>query len=139
MCSCLVLWSFIFFFFFKQKTAYEIMPSLVGSEMCIRDRCRYIDLATDVARRVRPLQTGPPAPIWWAPKLLLTRGGGSNDECDEGEAIGGCSCVDGRCTTPSRARRRPDSHLPRDLQRHVEQQDAPSCWLSGAPNVSPLV
>ena len=28
---------FIFFFFFKQKTAYEIMPSLVGSEMCIRD------------------------------------------------------------------------------------------------------
>src|SRR5450756_998465 len=28
----------IVFFFFKQKTAYEIMPSLVGSEMCIRDR-----------------------------------------------------------------------------------------------------
>src|SRR5428012_15832 len=28
----------ILFFFFKQKTAYEIMPSLVGSEMCIRDR-----------------------------------------------------------------------------------------------------
>src|SRR5450756_2383587 len=26
----------LFFFFFKQKTAYE-MPSLVGSEMCIRD------------------------------------------------------------------------------------------------------
>src|SRR5450756_2654646 len=25
-------------FFFEQKTAYEIMPSLVGSEMCIRDR-----------------------------------------------------------------------------------------------------
>ena len=23
--------------YFKQKTAYEIMPSLVGSEMCIRD------------------------------------------------------------------------------------------------------
>jgi len=26
------------FFFFKQKTAYEIRLSLVGSEMCIRDR-----------------------------------------------------------------------------------------------------
>ncbi len=26
------------FFFFKQKTAYEIRPSLVGSEMCIRER-----------------------------------------------------------------------------------------------------
>src|SRR5450756_2212597 len=32
--------SFFFVFFFKQKTAYEIMPSLVGSEMCIRDRIR---------------------------------------------------------------------------------------------------
>ena len=27
------------FFFFKQKTAYELLRSLVGSEMCIRDRC----------------------------------------------------------------------------------------------------
>ncbi|CUX53450.1 hypothetical protein BN3590_02039 [Clostridium sp. C105KSO15] len=33
--ALMCLW---FFFFFKQKTAYEIMPSLVGSEMCIRDR-----------------------------------------------------------------------------------------------------
>ena len=38
--------------FFKQKTAYEIMPSLVGSEMCIRDRdniyeklCPYVERA----------------------------------------------------------------------------------------------
>ena len=29
--------SFVFFFF-KQKTAYEMLRSLVGSEMCIRDR-----------------------------------------------------------------------------------------------------
>ena len=27
-----------FIFFFKQKTAYEMLRSLVGSEMCIRDR-----------------------------------------------------------------------------------------------------
>ena len=27
-----------FFFFFKQKTAYEIGVRLVGSEMCIRDK-----------------------------------------------------------------------------------------------------
>ena len=26
------------FFFFKQKTAYEVLRSLVGSEMCVRDR-----------------------------------------------------------------------------------------------------
>ena len=29
--------SIILFFFFKQKTAYEISACLVGSEMCIRD------------------------------------------------------------------------------------------------------
>ena len=29
------------FFFFKQKTAYEMLRSLVGSEMCIRDRENY--------------------------------------------------------------------------------------------------
>ena len=27
-----------FFFFFKHKTAYEMLSSLVGSEMCLRDR-----------------------------------------------------------------------------------------------------
>src|SRR5660398_285206 len=32
-----MLMSCICFFFFKQKTAYEIRLSLVGSEMCIRD------------------------------------------------------------------------------------------------------
>ena len=32
-----------FFFFFKQKTAYEMLRSLVGSEMCIRDRSRMAD------------------------------------------------------------------------------------------------
>ena len=30
----------LFFFFFKQKTAYEIGVRLVGSEMCIRDRLK---------------------------------------------------------------------------------------------------
>src|SRR5678816_1980060 len=32
----------VFFFFFKQKTAYEMLRSLVGSEMCIRDRCKAV-------------------------------------------------------------------------------------------------
>ena len=29
------------FVFFKQKTAYEMLRSLVGSEMCIRDRAAH--------------------------------------------------------------------------------------------------
>ena len=32
----------VVFFFFKQKTAYEMLRSLVGSEMCIRDRAKQI-------------------------------------------------------------------------------------------------
>eukprot|EP00658_Telonema_sp_P-2_P012662 TRINITY_DN14820_c0_g1_i1.p1 TRINITY_DN14820_c0_g1~~TRINITY_DN14820_c0_g1_i1.p1 ORF type:complete len:305 (-),score=65.92 TRINITY_DN14820_c0_g1_i1:141-1055(-) len=32
-----MLFRVFFFFFFKQKTAYEMLRSLVGSEMCIRD------------------------------------------------------------------------------------------------------
>eukprot|EP00831_Metopus_contortus_P034806 TRINITY_DN27724_c0_g1_i1.p1 TRINITY_DN27724_c0_g1~~TRINITY_DN27724_c0_g1_i1.p1 ORF type:complete len:234 (-),score=59.72 TRINITY_DN27724_c0_g1_i1:71-772(-) len=32
--------AWLFFFFFKQKTAYEMQRGLVGSEMCIRDRRR---------------------------------------------------------------------------------------------------
>eukprot|EP00658_Telonema_sp_P-2_P017550 TRINITY_DN16828_c0_g1_i1.p1 TRINITY_DN16828_c0_g1~~TRINITY_DN16828_c0_g1_i1.p1 ORF type:complete len:116 (-),score=35.95 TRINITY_DN16828_c0_g1_i1:29-376(-) len=34
--SILVVYVWLFFFF-KQKTAYEMLRSLVGSEMCIRD------------------------------------------------------------------------------------------------------
>ena len=35
------------FFFFKQKTAYEMLRSLVGSEMCIRDRYRGSEYVVD--------------------------------------------------------------------------------------------
>src|SRR5680860_442283 len=37
----------LFFFFFKQKTAYEIGVRLVGSEMCIRDRAKEEDHGED--------------------------------------------------------------------------------------------
>ena len=46
-------------FFFKQKTAYEVLRSLVGSEMCIRDRLKYmadfgIEYVQTVLQVVRP-------------------------------------------------------------------------------------
>src|SRR5665647_278558 len=41
-----------FFFFFKQKTAYEIGVRLVGSEMCIRDRGRSDAMSMTVDRVV---------------------------------------------------------------------------------------
>ena len=47
----------MFFFFFKQKTAYEIMPSLVGSEMCIRDRV-YLRDADGSWRKVDTTEDG---------------------------------------------------------------------------------
>ena len=37
MTTLKVVLLFLSFFFFKQKTAYEMLRSLVGSEMCIRD------------------------------------------------------------------------------------------------------
>ncbi len=40
----------IFFFFFKQKTAYENRLSLVGSEMCIRDRTTGVSTRWRVCR-----------------------------------------------------------------------------------------
>ena len=40
-----------YFFFFKQKTAYEMLRSLVGSEMCIRDS--YTSGTASVARAGR--------------------------------------------------------------------------------------
>ena len=43
----------MFFFFFKQKTAYEMLRSLVGSEMCIRDRRRILHfLPTVIAHQL---------------------------------------------------------------------------------------
>ncbi|GAB5877067.1 hypothetical protein JMUB7536_27680 [Staphylococcus aureus] len=41
--------------FFKQKTAYEMSASLVGSEMCIRDRCTTIE---SIAKCQTPSITG---------------------------------------------------------------------------------
>ena len=38
VCGVALIELVVFFFFFKQKTAYEMLRSLVGSEMCIRDR-----------------------------------------------------------------------------------------------------
>src|SRR5678816_4881308 len=36
----MTVFNIVVFFFFKQKTAYEMLRSLVGSEMCIRDRTK---------------------------------------------------------------------------------------------------
>ena len=38
---------YILVFFFKQKTAYEMLRSLVGSEMCIRDRFFASEIIAD--------------------------------------------------------------------------------------------
>ena len=46
----------VLFFFFKQKTAYEISACLVGSEMCIRDRNNVADVlisGTDDRKKIR--------------------------------------------------------------------------------------
>ncbi len=46
------------FFFFKQKTAYEMLRSLVGSEMCMRDRTTGVSLHSPVCPGTHLDQTG---------------------------------------------------------------------------------
>ncbi len=41
------------FFFFKQKTAYEMLRSLVGSEICIRDRAGSVEAGGKLRPRVQ--------------------------------------------------------------------------------------
>ena len=68
--SCYV--EYHLFFFFKQKTAYEMLRSLVGSEMCIRDRpykcyqCKRCSVGCPVA----PFADLHPAQIMRAVQLL---------------------------------------------------------------------
>ena len=44
----------MYFFFFKQKTAYEMLRSLVGSEMCIRDRYQVVESGVYLCDTPRP-------------------------------------------------------------------------------------
>eukprot|EP00658_Telonema_sp_P-2_P035292 TRINITY_DN25690_c0_g1_i1.p1 TRINITY_DN25690_c0_g1~~TRINITY_DN25690_c0_g1_i1.p1 ORF type:complete len:111 (-),score=26.54 TRINITY_DN25690_c0_g1_i1:115-447(-) len=68
------------FFFFKQKTAYEMLRSLVGSEMCIRDSSstsllpRWIwktpgDISTTLESKYPPPR-GRPVPLRTTPVSL---------------------------------------------------------------------
>ena len=59
----------MFFFFFKQKTAYEISACLVGSEMCIRDSARAARIMDEMEERglVGPFEGSKPR------QLLITR------------------------------------------------------------------
>ncbi len=43
----------ILFFFFKKKTAYEMSASLVGSEMCIRDRTTRVSVLVNMTADVK--------------------------------------------------------------------------------------
>ena len=51
-------------FFFKQKTAYEMLRSLVGSEMCIRDRSRMMRALE------QSMYIGLAAAVWFLNRML---------------------------------------------------------------------
>eukprot|EP00831_Metopus_contortus_P075630 TRINITY_DN69418_c0_g1_i2.p2 TRINITY_DN69418_c0_g1~~TRINITY_DN69418_c0_g1_i2.p2 ORF type:complete len:148 (-),score=38.34 TRINITY_DN69418_c0_g1_i2:153-596(-) len=54
----LLVWQFCFFFF-KQKTAYEMQRGLVGSEMCIRDSINAEYMGHESIREIEEiLQSG---------------------------------------------------------------------------------
>ena len=69
------------FFFFKQKTAYEVRLSFVGSEMCIRDSDGPFKLSEKVIKKNKSLQNL---------DLLLTGYGCllyTSDAADEEESV----------------------------------------------------
>src|SRR5450756_706979 len=72
------------FFFFKQKTAYDIMPSLVGSEMCIRDSFLFVVTSTGII-----CTPGCPARTPGRDRVRIVSG------LDEGLAAGARACL--RC------------------------------------------
>ena len=54
------------FFFFKQKTAYEMLRSLVGSEMCIRDRLYDAVLTDDLVLAGTAVEIDGVPTVWLA-------------------------------------------------------------------------
>ena len=65
------------FFFFKQKTAYEMLRSLVGSEMCIRDSSRQgLPFGVVFARRASSCSSLPTLPSAASAALVSSPGGG---------------------------------------------------------------
>eukprot|EP01015_Nassula_variabilis_P035519 TRINITY_DN8945_c0_g1_i8.p1 TRINITY_DN8945_c0_g1~~TRINITY_DN8945_c0_g1_i8.p1 ORF type:complete len:169 (-),score=36.89 TRINITY_DN8945_c0_g1_i8:25-531(-) len=60
LCIFQLLMFYTVFFFFKQKTAYEMLRSLVGSEMCIRDR-----VSTQSTPILSHINTSHPNVIFW--------------------------------------------------------------------------
>ena len=80
--------TFLIFFFFKQKTAYEIRLSLVGSEMCKGDREKVWDMYREHFEATTPMPyVGMPEDAAWAVVYLCS---------DEAKYINGvCLPVDG--------------------------------------------
>eukprot|EP00658_Telonema_sp_P-2_P010745 TRINITY_DN14065_c0_g1_i1.p1 TRINITY_DN14065_c0_g1~~TRINITY_DN14065_c0_g1_i1.p1 ORF type:complete len:298 (-),score=51.14 TRINITY_DN14065_c0_g1_i1:370-1263(-) len=81
----------VFFFFFKQKTAYEMLRSLVGSEMCIRDsiNAEYgeIEVSMEWVRDARQISAGRRSSTLPLTTCLVRfpRRGSSDADCRLGE------------------------------------------------------
>src|SRR3546814_12912526 len=61
MCLFLVFWFFVYFFFFKQKTAYEMRISDWSSDVCSSDLCdRLTDMAGGIRDRAERLRIAEP-------------------------------------------------------------------------------
>src|SRR5665809_71447 len=89
--AVMVIYVLVFVFFFKQKTAYEIRLSLVGSEMCIRDR--YKKTHPQDLRTADHVRTRNPRFIGWAPTQFLGR--------QSRATIVAVACATGRTTISS--------------------------------------
>ena len=82
------------FFFFKQKTAYEISACLVGSEMCIRDRFTFLEHYDWRGKRIAPFCTNEGSGLGVSERDIKNICKGA--EIEKGLSIHGAEAADSR-------------------------------------------
>src|SRR3546814_3824462 len=90
VCVFFILMCIFFFFFFKQKTAYEMRISDWSSDVCSSDLLTIIGAAVEDIRieggQVRGVVTGN-GDVYAAPKVILTTGTRSEEHTSELQSL----------------------------------------------------
>src|SRR3546814_10157509 len=107
--------SFFLFFFFKQKTAYEMRISDWSSDVCSSDLCKKDD-ACDIVGLERHLELVEVSPLFLA--VAAIAGDDNAGPCKAGEDFGNADCSFGQFTA-DRFGEHPDAGLTGGIRRHV--------------------
>src|SRR3546814_16519419 len=132
------LWSFLFFFFFKQKTAYEMRISDWSSDVCSSDLVAQFDIVADDLAVVR-LAEGDADVRERVERTLRRRADHAGDRVQRGDhlvALGRNSArlAYGTSCGPSRAATAAAVTIPRPLGMWVDFMWVPDFRTTPGPN-----